>query len=738
MLLMANIVELMELSPENTIRLDKIKEIVKNKWITKREPIVPFTDHGEKHSRKIEEILIQLLCLNDEKKRTKFNKKFTDNEKFLLLAAVWLHDIGMCPTLCLPGDKDTYDTKCFDTEEGMKKAEQWDNYVRDTHNIRSARFVRLPDGLKKELGINPENEDNWLTDEEYDYLSTICYFHRRSDPIPYQYDKIRIIIAYIRLADALHIPDRNPTKKIETYLAHGMDPVAKYHWFKSFFIDYAGPSKYENWKLIVKFKKPLKWGGDPESAMNPLKEVILEELKDELDAIKEILVNGHYKYDLPAYTEVEHYFDEIYLEDDEISNLKELLGIIELYNPVVSPNAGKMIDTVLNQIERVISLHTINLAELENCKKQLDGYLKDTLIKILIKERPCHAYLHNLKDELKKYIADCPTKKSNWKSKKEIEKINLMVCWITDIKDMIKALKWWRNQIKVHLQEKFIKTVVNKLENREKFAIFLYGYSGSVVQALNGLPDKIKNEIEIFIPECSTKTKHRYNNRLIYSDGVQYFSELKKIGIKNLFLVPDAVASNLFRPYDKLEVSDRKKNIKLRKRVDFVLFGANGIDMNSGEVYHSLGHLAMADMAITYNIPVYVIAEGLKLRKKMTKTPLNQRKGPWYPTDLIYSNLINEETTYNPREDVVPFDKVCGIITENGVVINSDIMKNCTPEGDLFVTSNQSNYKGRELKKISLTINDIIMKYCETHHCETFHRKKKKIEAGRKKSAELI
>lgn len=104
------------------------------------------------------------------------------------------------------------------------------------------------------------------------------------------------------------------------------------------------------------------------------------------------------------------------------------------------------------------------------------------------------------------------------------------------------------------------------------------------------------------------------------------------------------------------------------------MFGANGIGEN-GEISHGLGHLAIADMAMTYNVPVYVIAETMKIIKKIKKSPDLPRKVKWLTTDLSINLDAYEQ--YNPREDIVPPEKIAMIITEKGAFQPRSVKQMC-------------------------------------------------------------
>lgn len=261
--------------------------------------------------------------------------------------------------------------------------------------------------------------------------------------------------------------------------------------------------------------------------------------------------------------------------------------------------------------------------------------------------------------------------------------------FLREVQIMIKALKEKRKKLKEELLRKVLETL--KIKNND--VILVYGYSSSVVTVLGALGDDVKENVEIIVCECSTKTKHRYDNKLLYCDGIKYFRELKERDIKNAYYTPDLCASNLFSK-GKFNM-EREKEREPPKNITKVFFGANGIDIKTGKVAHGLGHLAIADMATIYKIPIYVIAESMKIGD-LEENPENQRKDPWYPTDVLFDE-INELNSYNPREDIVsPTDiKSAGgiltILTENG------------------------SAPPNELKDISSDINQIVKDYKIEH-----------------------
>lgn len=638
---------------------------------------LPYTPHDAMHSLKIEEILSKLLPDDDNKA---IDDTFSEAEKFLLLAAVWLHDIGMIPDL-LP--------------DNIKDAKE----LRKMHAKRASDFILTH--------CEGDNGDSFgLFRRGCEDLATICALHRRADRIPNDLnDKIRLIIAYLRLADALQIPERAPVNDLKEQLEFGMDPVSKYHWLKSFFVkDVIIPEgKNERFKIIIVFKKPLDWQRNAEEDMSPLVDTLLTELRDELDAVKDILMEGQIKYNLPAYIDLDYKFDPVALTDDEKADLYDLLAIIELFNPTISPNSGRVTDIVLGQIEKFA-----DISNTETSLKKICGYWLHTL-RPLLNDRPCHVYIKKVYERYKKYLTAVEIRQMDENEKKELQ---------IDIQDLGKKLIDKRRDLKRDLPKKILD--FEKVSFDKNDSILVYGYSGSVIMLLDALSKEKMNNITIYVCAGTSKNKHRYNNRLIYADGITYLNKMTSIGIKNVHYIPDLASSHLFSPrfsvnisfendlnndiisdelrerfkskgfllekpslmrrrdiWTIIELTDNgEKKYTIRKesnilnvyspdKITMVLFGANGIDENTGEIAHSLGHLGIADMASVYKIPIYVIAESMKIGE-LGNNSISSREGPWYPTDVQVVG-VDETVSYNPREERVPREKITAIVTEKGI-----------------------------------------------------------------------
>jgi len=621
---------MIELNETNRKRLEGIRDIVRKIWDPEkvRPYLMGYPPHGPEHCKKVEEKLNQLLP--DET-----SKKLKEDERFLLLASVWLHDIGMHPELRDVFPKDPR------AEEGDDVLRKWEkDTLRPTHADRSATFIKTK---ASELG---------LSSRERDLLAAICKYHRKSANLHKVRldDRHRLLIAYLRLADALHIPERAPSGELKKYIQYGMDAKSKFHWFKSLYT--SDIKVLPDDKIVITLKTPDVWKGNLKEDVKPLIAVLKTELEDELDSVKYFLLKSRLdnKLELPAYLTVEcdpdRDIEGIPMLPEEIRDFRQLLGIIKLFDPTQSPNSGSIIDTVLTQI-----VELLNPSDTRNSVIDLTEFIK-SILKPLTDARPCHVCLRKVCREISEQLN---------RTVSDDEKVANIAEYITTCKaERVKSRKGLQEKAKPYLEK--------------ASSILLYGYSDTIVWCLDALGEK-KKDLEIYVCECSTKAKHRYNNRLIYNDGIKTIKKLKEMGIdiSKIHYIPDASISNLF----SLKTKNNERII--------VLFGTNGIEEKDFEdkegtikvekwsVAHALGHLAIADIAKEYNVPVYVVAESMKIGE-FPPNPENLRDDPWYSTDISIDNnnqefRWEEINKYNPREDIVPPGKIDMIITEQDILL---------------------------------------------------------------------
>lgn len=569
-------------------------------------PPVYFTDHGPDHSQRIENRLKELLGEDYE--------SLLPYEEFVLNAAAWLHDVGMAPDLFDGDPKPTPDD--HDGKPIFDPA--WLGEVRFKHHERSEQYVMDNQSM---LGL-----DN----EEAESIALVCRWHRRTEKLPppkNDKDKLPLLAAYLRLADALDITDsaRAPRDKYEANISMGTYPDSTFHWLKSMFAAGMNPQR-DKFAIEVLIKKPRKFVGNMEH-IKSLGQVLCEEIQDELDSVRDTLAEGG----LPLYVTVYSENVDVPFAREDMPRFNALIADLHTRTRW-APNASMAFDLVLESIRWLIE----NANDKEVDLQQLNDNI---LIAHFLKERPCHVLVRGLSFLLGETLG---------RPNPDFNRLNAI----------LDELEKRRGRTRELLSKK---TKPFLLDGKP---LLLYGYSSSVVQALSEIGESAKERMKLYICEGRPKTAYRYNNRLLYCDGVAYAEKLKEDlrkgydtikGFKkeNLILIPDIAVANLMA----------------RGKISKVFFGANGVDVD-GNVYHGLGHRSIADIAGAYRVPVYVIAESAKIAK-FNGDQVLERTEPWLTTDTSFD--LGGVELCNPREDRVPADKITSILTERGAFIPKNV-----------------------------------------------------------------
>ena len=336
------------------------------------DPIIPYTIHDYRHSRAVEETLYELVPIPTLK------KIFKPNELFLLLSAVWLHDIGMIPNL-FPSEKNQA-TCCDNPRETIER----NQHIRDKHAQRSEEYIK------------EKYDDLGLKNELYEpkHLSDMVRLHRHKEynelnklPWKSEYDKktrLPLLIAYLRLADALEIPLKENNVELKIYLAYGLDHISLFHWFKSKYstrIDFDP----ENFTITIIIKRPSqKYGSDWHDRLAPLKLAISLTVQNEIDSIKDIFAKSGSGLYLKVKCEC---LEDPVLKKNEVFDLNILVNNLELFDPSLTPNSSSIMTGTLKQIG--LFLESPNYSEnIEYLRK----YNEKVLHEVVNKER-CHVLI---------------------------------------------------------------------------------------------------------------------------------------------------------------------------------------------------------------------------------------------------------------------------------------------------------------------------------------------------------
>jgi translation initiation factor 2B subunit (eIF-2B alpha/beta/delta family) len=552
-------------------RLETIQGMVENEWSQHTGPPW-YTFHGPSHNFRVETMIYRLI---PEDRRA----LLTEAEWNYLLASVWLHDTGMI----------------------MSSGEDFQR-VRDTHHERSGAYI---EAHHSKLGL-----DGY----EYDIVREICKYHRKKEPIGNCRPKVgatrvRLLSAYLRLADALHVDSsRIDPAEFERLLTLGMPWESRFHWLKSKWIPEIAPHP-EDLRIDVSVYDT------PEGSLvrGLLPQLVNDEVREELDSVRDVLIRGQITF-----------FLDVNIENcgtppgSELAQLEMILSNIRLEN--VSSASG-----VADSIIRAV----LYLAEAEpNSCRLIRDYMSQ--IKAIHRQRPCHTLIQSMLDTIDGVLDD----PSAIGDAQRVERI----------KQILSRQKAGREAKLAALAK-----------NAEPFlldrgAILLFGYSRLVLEALRHLPQNVKEETVVYIAEGRCKTQYNHANELRYCDGLNYAIGLREVGLTQVKIVPDVTVGSLMA----------------RALIKKVVFGANGID-REGRFGHTAGHLTIAALAGVYHVPVYVIADTDKFGK-FEWYPDLERKVQWLARDR--PSLAKLERygigTMNVREDRVEANMVTMLITDAG------------------------------------------------------------------------
>ncbi len=208
--------------------------------------------------------------------------------------------------------------------------------------------------------------------------------------------------------------------------------------------------------------------------------------------------------------------------------------------------------------------------------------------------------------------------------------------------DLISSGKYTKKEILAHFdssQEKINKNVLKIIKEHD--VIFTHCHSTNVVNALV-YAKKHGRSFEVY----NTETRPLYQGRKTAKD-------LKKAGIKVTLFVDSAFGIALSK-----EQGTRKANK--------VFLGADAL-LEKG-VINKVGSEAIAQIAKSQNIPVYVIADSWKYTAK--KIQLEQRS-----FREIWKRVSNRIRIKNPSFEFVPKKYLKAIISELGILSYNDFLK---------------------------------------------------------------
>lgn len=474
------------------------------------------------------------------------------------------------------------------------------------------REVRQTHHLRTEQYIQNNYTLLKIEKSELEDILFICRWHRIGKKISGHDDRksnirVRLISAFLKIALSIHLDEKivARSKYQDLLRASGMDWENQFHWFKSSWIKSITANPQDLKITFNYYEAP--------DRKHPLfgfsYKRIKEEIEGVLKSVQEILIRGRNTcfLDVVGIDAGVMPTKDLYELDLIRSNtrLEELSSASEAYY------------TVLNTI--------ISFSEYDEPYSIIVSYIQ--AIEQLLIIRPCHNLIRNLMDEV------IPVINQSIEADRKVEKIQ------TIVRDILNQQEEKKNRLSENAKPFLM----------DRGSILLFGYSVSVIDALRYLPEDVKLNTYIYIGECRGKSQFDDTNMILYNDGLAFAQKVIDIGYRHVHVIPDIATGNLMK----------------RNLIQKVLFGANGIDIDDGSFGHTCGHLAIADIAKEYQVPVYVIADTAKFGKLQWEESLN-RDINWLTNDPKWYIMARDVATINPREDQVESHKINILITEIG------------------------------------------------------------------------
>jgi translation initiation factor 2B subunit (eIF-2B alpha/beta/delta family) len=659
------------LVPDDAEKAVRMEEFVLKEWRPEGDAS-PFTPHDPAHFRRVE-AWIQRLIPEDRW------GLLTDAERKILTWSSWTHDIGMFRKL---------------HPHGMN-----DSAIRDEHVNASATWVA-------------ENHNHLQLESlvEAQVLAEVNLFHSRKYPIdscPEQRlycgkpVRSRLLAAYVRLADALEIThdrvedDLHPRFDLLIHQMSRDGDNTLFHWVKSFVV--AGIAVDHQRKLLtIEFMRDHDL---PEHKFEHIKRYVVNEIEDELASVERTLaIGGISSVHFTNVREVDVIGGRVQAQLKD--SVQRVLNYIQMTR---SPNSTAVTMAALDAAAALVERTNKEADRTAAWSHFAEGLeLLNKSLAHQLRTRSCHIELRRVQT----FITGLASRVEGSKTTERVE------AFVSDLSNYTSRFArhigndYDRDRL---LAEHFF-SVLDGGPARSHANFVLFGCSETVARCLAGLQQRRKAKqaaslaYSVWIAEGRPKTQYGAHNVPTYCDAVTYVQTLINAGCrpKEIHIIPDAsVATRIDRG-----VADHNL------RIDAVLFGTNGIYLGD-DVYvaHTAGHLGIAMIAATTDVPVIVLGAAAKIVEEPPREwQQSTRGGSWFTPNLDVVLSLEEKTTvpidstWNPREDHVPMKFLTAIVTEKGVVRRSDPNPIQTLQGWMRsveeVLGNSSKHQSRKNPKL--------------------------------------
>jgi tetratricopeptide (TPR) repeat protein len=228
--------KLLNYFPDGDLRIgqEMIRQAVGEIWSAEKPRIIKgYTDHGIPHSQRLAGYAGKLLAENKD-------RPLSPKEMYLLLAGIYLHDIGMqCDVIKFPEIKKQAEQLgavfeiSFNAPDANNYSVEEQKQIRKNHQYLSAAWIEYAQvSGKSALGPAAKKIPKGLVGD----LMEVCKYHSHLPiydcPIQFKHDRterLQLVAALLRFADELDI-DANRVS-IETVKNFTLDPRHSIYWW---------------------------------------------------------------------------------------------------------------------------------------------------------------------------------------------------------------------------------------------------------------------------------------------------------------------------------------------------------------------------------------------------------------------------------------------------------------------------------------------------------------------------
>lgn len=214
--------------------LEKIREAMEDIWADDAPRIIQdYTDHGIKHSERLADFASKLLQAND-------GRDLSAQEMYLLLAAIYLHDIGMqCDVVKFPKIKERAENlgAKFEVEFTAKTASKYSieeqKAIRKNHQYLTSAWI---DHANRTGETVLGQAAKTIPEDIVDDLMDVCKHHAKLPitdcPLTFKFNPIerkQLVASLLRFSDELDVDGRRVS--IETVKNFSLDPENSVYWW---------------------------------------------------------------------------------------------------------------------------------------------------------------------------------------------------------------------------------------------------------------------------------------------------------------------------------------------------------------------------------------------------------------------------------------------------------------------------------------------------------------------------